>query len=697
MRLFNCQKPVLLFILLLLLLTGGPSSVYAINFNAYWAYRQSGGDARDTQREFQQRYSLGLGPAITYQPTHAIRATGAVGYTRTQSDAGKGDGFTATDALSPSARVSLVNDIFLADISGLSDLQSTKNADSTRSSWETSLGSAWSIPLVPSLRINYGEIIEAVDELKVFNASGEKEQNTSISVNWDLILAQTSYGYTNYKDLDPVGNSLYDSDTHFARFATDGSFWNNRLSFQMAQQFTYSTSDFIIEGDDGSIDFPLEGDTYAKITDPGTPDDLPPEDDDYEDPDSPLPQEVAVDERVHLYFDGEFPEQIDTVRLTLEDSFTIPQALELRWTLYIRNNQFDSWERRLDNLQGEETFDEDNSIDISIGFLAAEVLLVAENDSSVALTFTALQALRMIIETSSQTTTNYLTTTGLGYRITPTLKASANLTVEQAEVDFEEDQPTETDRRTMSANLQWSPAPYIRPALNFSEYLQESNRSPDDLNRTYSLTVLTIPLESMLVTFGATRNERFLGDVKMRNSDTYRVTTAASIYPDLSADWNLSYSDVEALQDDGLVSFTDTISSRLSLNAKLYRYLFGDFITNYTHRKRETETFQDASAQFNLRYRPSDLLALRGGYTTFFLDSETDDQLNLNLSLFVINTYKARLTLAATHIQARETSDNFSFVGSWDISRYLTLLTQGNYRLADRDSYNFRINLGFRL
>jgi len=688
--------PLGLFLLVLLLLTGVSSPASALNFNAYWAYRQSGGEDRDTLREFQQRYSLGVGPALTYQPTHAIRASAAVGYTRTQSD--PGTGMVASDELTPSAQLSLVNDIFLAQLAGTSYIRNTDKTESTLSSWEATLGTSWSIPLVPSLRYSYSEFVDTPDNLTLFTRTGQKEKNSNISVTWDLILADFSYQFSNYKSEDPVSNSLYESDSHFARFETEGRFWENRLNYNFAQQFGYTTQDITIEDQEGFFDFPLEGERYAKVTDPDTPlDQLLPDSPDYEDPASPLPQDVDVDEHVHFYFAGDFPAQIDIVRLTVADSFTRSQALELRWAFYTRSDPSDPWVERRGNLQGAATLDDNRSIDIAIGRPATDFILVAENVPSGPLVFTSFLAFTKITQTSSSTTTSNLSNFSIGYLITRTLRASANLTKEQTESEYSDDIANENDRRTVSGSLKWSPLPYIRPSIDFSEFREKSSETPEDIDRSYSLTVTTIPIESMVVTYGYTRQERFIDEQKTLNSNRYRLNTKAEIYPDLTGSWSISYTDLQRLEDDGFVTGETSINNRIVLNAQLLKYLSGDFTTSYTHREFDLDTTDNADAIFSLRYRPSDILSLRGSYTTYFLDRDTTDKFDLNMNLMLISTLKTRLTFTATHRQSDETTDNFGLVGSWDIGRNLSLLTQGNYLMAEKNTYNFRINLSLGL
>ena len=112
--------------LLILCLIGFSSSAAAIDFNANWYYAQRGGDGLQTEDEFRQRYSLGVGPTISYKPTHAITASAGISYSRTRS--GDDRETSWNDGITPVARLSLFNDIFLADIAGSSTMREVNQA-----------------------------------------------------------------------------------------------------------------------------------------------------------------------------------------------------------------------------------------------------------------------------------------------------------------------------------------------------------------------------------------------------------------------------------------------------------------------------------------------------------------------------------------------------------------------------------------
>jgi hypothetical protein len=233
------------------------------------------------------------------------------------------------------------------------------------------------------------------------------------------------------------------------------------------------------------------------------------------------------------------------------------------------------------------------------------------------------------------------------------------------------------------------------------------------LSRTYSLTLFTAPLKAMNVVFGATRTERYVDVLKIASIDRLSISSKAQIYPDLSADLSFSKGYSESLnldENNHPVSKTTatSFSSRLNLNARLTRALIADFTTSYSENDTVTESSdslinteptssESGRAILSLQYRPSDLLALRGSYTTYFIGIDRIDEKDIGMTLALLRTEKARLTLTASHNQAATTSDNFLLMGSWDINKRLSLLTQSSLSLGDLYRYSILTTLTLRL
>jgi len=687
------QKLLFLSLLLLLLPAGFPSSVFAIEFNAFWQYRQSGGEDLDTQKDFIQRYSLGVGQTLDYRPTHAITASAALGYSRSERDFG--DGFQSTDQLSPTARLSLVNDIFQSQISGVSTQNNVLTSGDSRKSdwWDWTLGSTWDIPLWPNLVYTYSEL----------NNDDGKETNSNFTANWDLLLAQLYY---RYGSTTAEGNQRrIENDLQSLRVESTANFFDNRLAVNFSQRFFKSTQDVIIKDleDGGSFEFPLEGQTASAVTDPVTgPDpedvvlDINPQlnDGDLE----TVTLVAAPDQRANLGISLEFDERISAMRLFLDPLTTLTegQALALQWSLYVRDPFDTAWE--LASLEVPFTYDSiEKRFELLIDLVDDEIMVVAINQADIPLDFTELEVFSELVEDSDSKNTGYLTNLGMRIQLARNLTASGNLSLDHFERDLGDDTDIKNDRRTVNGNLQWSPLPFVYPSLSFSESRYEQENRPEDISRVYSLNVATIPLPSLTVSFNTTYAERLLDDQKTFKAIRYSLNSKAVLYPDLTADWNLSYRENETLRADGSVANVNAIASRLGLNAQLYRSLYGTIITNYSNTDAAGDNRQLANTNFNLRYRPSDLLSLYGNYTTFFLDDPSTDRLSLSMNLTLMNTYKSRMELGANLNKVESTTKSVVMKWSWDISDYFALTSDANYLFANRNTYSFRVTLSMRL
>ncbi|MEJ2033393.1 MAG: hypothetical protein P8Y63_10225, partial [Deltaproteobacteria bacterium] len=653
--------------LLLLFLMGWASPAFALSFNGYWDYRQSGGEGVKTRTEFQQRYNLGIGvgPGVTYRPTPAITATGVVGYSRNYH--GTGNGLTPTEELTPSAQVSLFNDIFLAQVSGnTSTITTGSGAKRTTDSWGTTLASRWDMPLWPQLRLNYGERTETRGSATL-DEPGTQDKYTGLALDWDLLLAQLSYQYNKSEIEDLATGTLTERQSQFARLETSGIFWNRRLNFTLAQQVRYATQDFTFGAaarEDGFFELPLAGaQAQAQLTDPVTGPD--PED---VAPSSPFGDgttlSVPAGQRLNLSVSFASQQQIDILRLSLDPLTSQESELAgLQWDLYIPNPNYDPsdplnepWKLAASGIPT--TYDSSRkSFELAIYRRIAKFMVVATLPADLALTFTQVQPLSLLGNEFSGGTTNidYLTNFSTAIRLTRTLTAYSSLAMENVKNSVG-DNSFENGIRTVSGGLHWTPVPYITDSINLSENRQTQTGEPDQINRSYSVTMATIPLPTMNLVFGVTRTEQYSGEQNTLSGIRYNMTSKAQIYPDLDAALYLSQNYFKIWDPEGFFIDGSSFSSRLDLHAQLLRSLTGEIITNYYQRQSEsgssqTTSRQDIDSTLNMIYRPSDLLLLSGAYTRFF-NSEASDRLRLTLGLQLINTPKTRLTFNLNHTQA---------------------------------------------
>jgi len=376
---------------------------------------------------------------------------------------------------------------------------------------------------------------------------------------------------------------------------------------------------------------------------------------------------------------------------------------------WIIRDASDHWVRDGAQIQGAGTRDDNDNFFIEIpipdSVVTDEVLLVA--DVGLPQTITKVEAVTRVDDDFSSNGSDYLTNAGLRIQLTRTLNASVNLVYEHQEnesggLSFTKDQ------RLVDGNLRWTPVPYLSPALGFSENRQDETGEETQIDRSYSLTLLTVPLPTVNVVFGVTRYERYDGELQTFSSDRYSITSKAQIYPDLSADLSLNWLNSDAWDSDRLLTDSSSFSTRLNLNAQLTRALTADLATTYRTNQSEIESpdisaapgrtsSEGADAKFGLQYRPSALLALSGAYTTFFAGEPRSDEITMSMTLALLRTDKARFNLLASRSQAETSSNSVSLNGSWDISRKLSLLTQANYAYGDTYFYSILTTLSLRL
>ena len=710
--------------LLLLLVPGAAAPALAVDLSAYWEYREVGGDNIDTRSDFQQRYSLGLGPGATYQLTPAISLGAGFGYNRTERDAGDDEGMQTVEEFTPSAQLTLTNDLFTAALAGtITEFRPEDGEDYSTESWDATLNSNWQRYLWPSLRFNYGETTER-------SSGGDLESEDrrySAGLDWEVDQYKLFYDYS-HSEVDVTstgsqrgGDSSSESDTHLVRFETIQSFWQKRINLNFSQQYQHTQSDGIsqsrmnVSSDVVTNPAAVDPETVSlRLNDALTNNNL---------NDQAVP--VGAGERVHLGVEFGFSQQPTSFTIFLNPlaALTPADAALLVWRLYRRLPVEEEPGAELWELVGviSSTYASQQFV-LDIPTLAPNdtgLMVVATNDSAADFVISEVEAFGMPIQNGQNQ--QLLTNANLRIQLTPTLSASGNLVLEKNEFESETDagkSESEATRRSLSGSLRWTPSPYVSPSINYSETRDEFSGATDSeqVNRAYSLIVATYPLPTLNVTFGATRTDRFSDGFKTSTSDNFSITTTARIYPDLTANLNLNYILRDRMQEDAPTASGETFTSRFTLNARLSPKLTADLTVNY--RDTESESFREVidpdtdlpqwvktttsttgtDSILSLLYRPSDLLSVRATSTNYWSGTDREDILAFNVNLALLRTRNTRLTFIYTRSQAEVTSNNYRLDGSWDISQYLALQAQFNYRSTDGvDTWGTQAQLSLRL
>lgn len=747
-----------LLLCLLLLLCGVAVPARAIDFSAYWEHRARGGNDQETVDQFDQRYSLSLGPAMTFQPTPAISIGAGIGYSRNDRDFG--EGMITVEEITPSAQIALSNDIFTAGLSALYTENRPDEGESyTTDSWDATLASNWQRDLWPSLSLTYSERNETLPGPNDRNSLEIEDRSYSASVNWDLRLAKLYYDYSVGQVDDLVSESRVDRDSHLARIETTHSLWDRRLNVTLSHQYQQSDTDFTMLTPDGFAEQSLDLlDTRHRVTDFAA---LPPESDPDFDADllGGYPPPVANGQRLYLAVEVSPVYPADALYLSVDTrQVSGYEVAALSWSLYVLSGGL--WQLAALNLPA--TYNPAlERVELPVELAVPERNLMVRADvvglpADLVINRAEVVA-RINIDSTSRYTSN-LSNASLRLQLTPTLAASSSLVLDRidTETEFETEAGTsesESTRRVLTGRLQWYPTPLFAPAFGYSETLDEFDAtsidgvrlSSEEISRAYSLIVSTSPLPTLNVTLGATRTDRFSDGRKNFTSDGYNLSATALIYPALTANFNVNYlvserSDLEAgviIRPDELgeptpipTTFyqdgdTETLSSRLTLTARLSPALTADLSLNYSDSQsdRQVREVVDATGEvvtdeltgepavssrssstsivdstLSLLYRPSDLLSMRITDTRYWSGTDIEDTLDYYLNLALLRTRNTRLTFNYQYSQGVETTNRFSLYGSWDISTALSLRTDVNYQMAEeRDTWNTRVALSLRL
>jgi hypothetical protein len=717
--LFSAHSLKLLLVLLLLLqVLCIPAEVYAASLNGSWTYRETGGDTGETTREVRQNYSFGVGPALSYKPSHALTANASVGYTQTTgvSERGSRTGRTIT----PTAGLSLVNDLFSARLSGNRTSSQGDSGDWSNSiDWNANLSSEWTEPFIPKLFFSYGEVGAAKGT--VLDSPKSQSKNFGVGVDWDLYFAEISYRFRRAETENQPTNQ-----SHFVKFKTAGRFWEDRIAISLSQQAQLELQEVSAGATGETIDLPVGSAVRVAISD----DDAPAESscslistpgiDCLESAFFPI--SYAAFKHVKIALAPLASRRIGAVEVSFNADFD--RGSGSVWDLYEYRPSSDSWQLMATDLPVVATAEEvvggipQWRLRIEIPLTDQEFMLVSDSRPMEGriTNVDVFEVFPLQPGGSGRTNRSYQTNAGLQFRFSETISSSLGLTYDREELETEDvglgDE--NNDRLTTSANLSWRPFTFLSASLGASEYREQKLGNEQQLNRNYSLVFSTSPLPTVNVSFGVQLNERFGDELEDQSIDIdqktletlrYSISGKAQIYPDLTAGFNLSYRQGQrwlkeldpdtGIFIDGTGRFVGNTgqSGRLDFNAKLYANLTADLITSYSQSEENGIASKSGSGELGLRLRLSELLLFRGSYSTYFIGQNLPDALSLRMQARLLSTEKTRLEAQLSHTQAKETVEAISLNGSWLVSKNMSLVGRGGYSFGESSNYNLTLDL----
>ena len=709
------------FFLLLFHLTGGQTPAFALDFYGQWNYSIAGGGKGETVDAFHQIYKVN--DSIELEPTDAIKAYAGIQYTwdkRTYK--GK------YDIINPQAGIGLSNDIFGIGLSAIATRYRYPKQEINTSNWETSLspGSLFVKKYWPTLRLYYAESTGKLTYVDGVTGYDNWNSDYGADVGWELPGVQLFYGYSNYHTENKIAMSEEDTIEHYGRLYTEGTFLDNSFNFRLTQSVSNKTEDFsAIVPAIGAVELTFSDNQgyqiYAlqeTVTGPGDPDCIA---HDQDLSSNPSPNLKNLDNKVPLVIGPgltwdlgvgvpgifplqAFPEitQVQQLRVYVDDPFGDMEMdqNELQWHLYASFDNINWVPVDCSIMPLYNSSDQRFEMDIPVLEQSYEYFMVEVSNNSdegldeFSLGVLAVEAVSFLPRTPGSTITatsegtDYTTTLLMSFQISPTLRASSHLDLLYSEGYSNE---------FIHSNITWRPYTFMAPSLEFDVKRVESTGYADSITRNYGLHIPITILPTLSVSVGITKRERYSGDQKITQSDSYLLNAYAILFPDLTASLNMSYNTGTVLKPDGITAEDENWLTTISLSARLFARLTADLETSETrYYKPITDTARYSSLKLN--YRPSDYLAMDLRYVHIWLGPE-GDFLRYNLNLALLRTYKTRVDFLYAFQKTENdwARNNFGLQLNWDISRVLTLRSQANYLLYNLDAWSVNTWLYMRL
>lgn len=656
----------------LVVMGASPASARNLHMGANWQYSESDSGATSKSQNYNASYSGGT------SLTDLIDVNGSIRYNKIITDT------TESDTVGPSFSLMNSNDIYRLSFS--SSYNYTKNNTGPESegwNWGSRLNSAWSNNLWPKLSFNYDQSGSSRGGIQ-----SETTDNAGLNANW-AYLNWLRLRYNASWRKAGNGESLIQSGT----LNGNKSFWDNRLNLNYSQFYEVAERDRIsrITSGGGDLfdvtvsqvvweydDTPANNSAPSLLpdvtndllvpTNPATlaidPDNVP----------KPMNLILKIDSRdvevVHLYTTNNIIGFVDSIDWELYESDTISGTSFIPVTSgSLALSDYDQVDQRMEIDFGEVV----NSEFIKLVLILPGTLAIPPG------TITDLDTMEVFIRDSGSNKTtseaeNWRSNFGLGFRMSETLQFSYNLSYGLRE----ETDTKEREYLMNNAGVAWTPNPYFATRLNASDSRVMLENEEEQIYRSYSLSVSSVPLKTLSLSGGFTRNESHSGSTLERADHSYSFHARAQLYRDLSASFNLSYTNPQKGGGD------DSLSSSLYMTARLTPVFLLVWNSSYGQNI-DTGTYSLGNT-FRLSWRASEALSFNGALDTSY-GSDQDLVTGLSLNVGVTPNRKHRLTFGYRIDDKQDLEQAINATWSWVITRVFYFNFSGNYRLADENSW----------
>ena len=641
-----------------------------ITFTGDWRYERTSENG-DKDWMFLENYSLGLEKELT----DTIDVSGSVRYTK------KRDSEKTLQTINPSVALDWKNYIFSFYISASSNRRlDSDGPDYTSNTWDANLSSNWG-PKWPSIRLYYGQGRDYDDQHP--RQTDTKSKHKGVDVNYQFSIFKVYYNYRDSKDEDLVDDSTSWDYNHFASIEASKDLFNHRLSLSTSNQISYTKNVTETKAKGGKVTIPVTVVSgYSGVDD--SPDDgtlgINPalvDGDRF----TSAGVDIGNTEDENLALETVY-RKVNLIYVYTEDDVPDAWVSQFRWELY-KSGDGTNWDLVALNLSYSYNHDmkrfEIELPDVSDRYVK---LYVAQIPNSGDVYVTEMEAYYEEVTGKSKVTTvnryrGLRSSFNLDWRPWDTVLASYSFTLDKSKPD------PGPDSRDLyhSARVEWSPSRYFSPSVQLGTTSRDTQGEKKRKSYSYSLTVNSSPLDTLDLSWGASRSEYYEGGDKESRTDTLDFYATATIFPDLTANLDLVHTTTKDYEEGDT---TRSFDARLTTTARLSPKLTLDGSLEYSHSSGEEDTTEER-AYLSATWRVSDILLLSTTQDVRWEDEGTG--YSSVYTLWVAPTSKIQVNTQYTYSEPADgdTSHVFSTFLSWAINRHFSFKSNYSYEKSGRN------------
>ena len=680
----NCHQNLSIISLCLLVLLIPQTSIAQLSLNSTWQYQ----DSKTESDEISENYAVNLNRNIEFTEAMSLNTTLRVTKNRTET--------AVTDNYSPTVSYLLNNDIFNLNLSGSTTEQKNSiSTDTSSRSISAYLGSSWKKERwKPSLNVNFSKNWQD-DDLEP-SLSDIDSSSSGFKAAWKFAPVELDYTFNQNESNDNISGSQALTDNHNAKLKASASFWRNKGRISFTQKYSHTANTNIARVDTitgvGLIEETISAyyaevdpsiDATLNLTGGLTNDDKTDSAVTVNNPANPLNFTLAVKtdsstvNKLYLYIDS-------------DTSITVAEAAEFTWDLYSSNNNFNWTLVRTGITATYSTTSKRFEIDIS-GVAKDYLRVVASTDpAATSVAFSEVEVFQEISSNSPTVTvktnqTNYTSGANVSFQIAQNLSLSSNMEYQKNDYSSQDDLTS----TKASGGISWLPSENLTVNINGSRSTSKRVNSLEDQSRSYGLSVSTPIIPTIDTTFAASLSETYEGREKLTTATSYSLIAAATVYQDLDA--RIGFSRAEN-NNERVDSSSTSDGSTLDLTARLTPSLVANLSGSYMKSTGESAV---TTTNLTMNWRLSEMLGINSGLNQTW---DKTDSTALNIGFDLGLTKNMQFALAYLYKIKPDTTHTTSLSWRWTISRYISLMTSGNYQKGNNSeiwSVNSKLNARF--